>query len=316
MDMHEKEWRDLIEMIKSLVFITALTVIICFSLTHKNGEGGGDRENNIFLKGLCAILIMLHHAVSIFGTTYLWFFKFTGYITTAIFFGLSGYGLTVQLQQDKYRDIRLFQKKRLKTILIPFTLACVIYLFVYKSLGIDIDFKSWLVVGQPIHQNFWYIIALFYLYEVFAIVYLKYKKRNSGIIWIGISLILYIVLILLAGYGSHWYNSAFAFIVGIFWGLHPNIKAKVWHILSTLVAFGTSFLLKIIGDYIGYQIISVVFACISSVCFFLLYICFFQSFNVEKTNYLEYVYLWEKYLMNYIYIMALFSYAYKKIWIW
>jgi len=38
--MHEKEWRDLIEMIKSLVFITALTVIICFSLTHKNGEGG------------------------------------------------------------------------------------------------------------------------------------------------------------------------------------------------------------------------------------------------------------------------------------
>ena len=53
---------------------------------------------------------MLHHAVSIFGTTYLWFFKFTGYITTAIFFGLSGYGLTVQLQQDKYRDIRLFQK--------------------------------------------------------------------------------------------------------------------------------------------------------------------------------------------------------------
>ena len=75
----------------------------------KNGEGG-ERENNIFLKGLCAILIMLHHAVSIFGTTYLWFFKFTGYITTAIFFGLSGYGLTVQLQQDKYRDIRLFQK--------------------------------------------------------------------------------------------------------------------------------------------------------------------------------------------------------------
>ena len=211
---------------------------------------------------------MLHHAVSIFGTTYLWFFKFTGYITTAIFFGLSGYGLIVQLQQDKYRDIRLFQKKRLKTILIPFTLACVIYLFVYKSLGIDIDFKSWLVLGQPIHQNFWYIITLLYLYEVFAIVYLKYKKKNSGIIWIGIGLILYIVLILLAGYGSHWYNSAFAFIVGIFLGLHQNIKVKVWHILSTLVAFGTSFLLKIIGDYIGYQIISVVFACISSVCFF------------------------------------------------
>lgn len=39
--MHEKEWRDLIEMIKSLVFITALTVIISFSLTHKNGDGGG-----------------------------------------------------------------------------------------------------------------------------------------------------------------------------------------------------------------------------------------------------------------------------------
>ena len=75
--MHEKEWRDLIEMIKSLVFITALTVIICFSLTHKNGEGG-DRENNIFLKGLCAILIMLHHAVSIFGTTYLWFLSLRG----------------------------------------------------------------------------------------------------------------------------------------------------------------------------------------------------------------------------------------------
>ena len=32
-------------------------------------ERGGDRGNNIFLKGLCAILIMLHHAVSIFGTT-------------------------------------------------------------------------------------------------------------------------------------------------------------------------------------------------------------------------------------------------------
>lgn len=255
-------------MIKSFIFIAVLTAILCLSVTLKNAGGGIENRCNTFLKGLCALLIMLHHAVSIFGTTYLWFFKFTGYVTTAIFFGLSGYGLTVQLQQGKYSDIVLFQKKRLKTILIPFSLACVIYLCMYKLLGVAIDVNSWFSVGQPIHQNFWYIIALLYLYEVFALVCIKYKKDNTGLIWVGISLVIYMVLILFAGYGSHWYNSIFAFLVGMYFGLNPIIKIKNLHILNTLITFGAFFLSKIVADYLGYKTVAVVLACLSSVFFF------------------------------------------------
>ena len=184
-----------------------------------------DKYNSNKIKGLLAILIIMHH-LSIYIKDVILFKILTiiGIIAVSAFFFYSGYGLmTSYLKKESY--IKDFLNNRIMKIVIPYIIAIMFTGLAYlltRQLTPRKIFNS-LVEGEPIVRFSWYVLAIIILYVVFYLSakFLK-KKKMINIAVFGGTILYCIVVNNVLGFNNWWVNSCFAFFIGIFWASYKE----------------------------------------------------------------------------------------------
>lgn len=184
-----------------------------------------DKYNSNKIKGLLAILIIMHH-LSIYIKDVILFKILTiiGIIAVSAFFFYSGYGLmTSYLKKESY--IKDFLNKRIMKIVIPYIIAIMFTGLAYlltRQLTPRKIFNS-LVEGEPIVRFSWYVLAIIILYVVFYLSakFLK-RKKMINIAVFGGTILYCIVVNNVLGFNNWWVNSCFAFFIGIFWASYKE----------------------------------------------------------------------------------------------
>lgn len=89
------------------------------------------KENGDSLKGIFAVIVVIHHLyrrVDILdGTSFTAVFQAIGYLSVAVFFFLTGYGLMVQYEKKGQVYLKDFPKKRIIPFYCNYVLLIVIY---------------------------------------------------------------------------------------------------------------------------------------------------------------------------------------------
>lgn len=189
-------------------------------------EDNLSRESAASLRGLLALVVIFSH-LNIWrsgGFIFPWFGK-VGNLTVSVFFFLSGYGLQKQhMSRENYA--RGFLKKRLLTVALPYVLATALYWVYYLWLGREytlLQVVTSLFRGNPIAAFSWYILASLSFYVGFWLIMVSCRKRYGAMVlctllWYG----LYTAFCVMMNYGTWWYISAFAAVLGVAWAVYEQ----------------------------------------------------------------------------------------------
>ena len=213
----------------NIVDIIFLIGIICLIIKRKSifntNNDVLDKHNSNKIKGLLAILIIIHHlSIYIKDTILFKVFTIAGVIAVSAFFFYSGYGLmTSYLKKENY--LKDFLNKRIMKIVIPYIIAIIFTILAYlltRQLSLRKIFNS-LVEGEPVVRFSWYVLAIIILYVVFYLSakFLK-KKKMINIAVFGGTILYCIVVNNILGFNNWWVNSCFAFFIGIYWASYKE----------------------------------------------------------------------------------------------
>lgn len=162
---------------------------------------------------------------------------------------MSGYGLQKSfINKENY--LEKYLANRLPKIIIPYVVANLVYICFYNIFGIHMSLRNLfigLVNGSPIVENSWYIIIImiFYIFFYFAMRFSKKRKENT-IYWSILFFIMHIVICRKFNYGSWWYNTFIACIIGIIWATYEariNVILKKYYLLFFLISTISFFLI-------------------------------------------------------------------------
>jgi len=213
----------------NIVDIIFLIGIICLIIKRKSIFNANndvlDKYNSNKIKGLLALLIIIHHlSIYIKDTILLKVFTIVGVIAVSAFFFYSGHGLmTSYLKKENY--LKDFLNKRIMKIVIPYIIAIIFTILVYLLTGQLTPRKIFnsLVEGEPVVRFSWYMLAIISLYVVFYLSakFLK-KKKMINIAVFGGTILYCIVVNNILGFNNWWVNSCFAFFIGIYWASYKE----------------------------------------------------------------------------------------------
>ena len=172
-------------------------------------------------------MVVLSHYYPLIGLTFsdglISFSRNIGTLGVGIFFLLSGYATMIsKINKRNYLHHYLF--KRALRLYVPF----LIVFFVYFIL--ECAFKGQIIVrylfvmpimSLPDTPN-WYLKVQFCLYVLFFVFAKIFKKNSFVIIAISTSCILYMIIGFLLKLDGFWYNTIFAFPLGMFVAIKKN----------------------------------------------------------------------------------------------
>lgn len=246
------------------------------------GKSNTNKENlsvdtgNV-LRGLFAVVIVFHHLSQQTQTGFLFHsFKFAGYLASAVFFFLSGYGLQKSyLKSEKYKNG--FLTKRLPKVLIPYIGATLLYWIFYAAGGKVYslrDIFAAILSGDPLVLYSWYIVCICYFYIAFWLIMHACKKKYPlmvlcAVIWF----LIYAIVCTRLGYGTWWFSTPHLLMIGMLWAIYeqkifPVITRYYYRIGAVLtVVFAVTF----IGVYrVSSESLFLTLTMISSVLFVLI----------------------------------------------
>lgn len=180
------------------------------------------------LKGFMAMVVVFHHLAQIMPEEGYCFRLFTdiGPYAVAVFFLLSGFGLSTQFRaKGKAYFDGYFKKLLLKIVLPYFVMNLIYYFFRGIVLGEGLTLASILSDasrGVTLVTHSWFIIAILLFYTAF---YLCFRVcRNSWLANILIYLLVfaYVCACKRLEFGYWWYQSSLAFGVGVTWGCYQD----------------------------------------------------------------------------------------------
>ena len=247
-------------------------------------------NNTLLLKGICSCMVLithLHGRVQIFWHSYIGtIFAAFGYLAVAVFFFLSGYGLTTSYKEKgKAYLIGLPRKK-----ILPFyCLNCLLvglYLVVSIILHAHITPKSFFLsfgIGSTIITNGWYIQVQLILYVAYYIVF-KYQNQHR-IASIVLFCVLFCCLSSMFSLPSTWYESIFAFPMGVVFAFYEDRMTKIIETkrFSLIICSGLSFCLTfILKSILGFGILSIAIKMISALTFVTTIVIVMYLFRIES----------------------------------
>lgn len=176
-----------------------------------------DVSNTLPLRGVLAVIIVCHHLGLIYPNDPIGAFTKFGAPTVAVFFFISGYGLTVSLikRGEKYLDGFLWHRlSKILPVFLTLTIAYALYLCFGRGMSVGKIVHDCTKGSFPLPDS-WFIYAIIYLYVVF---YAACRASRSWkwriILTTGLTLMA-MGLIVLAGWGRHWWLSLPAFVEGM-----------------------------------------------------------------------------------------------------
>lgn len=186
----------------------------------QNSSIGLDIQSSMILKGALSLLIVFHHLQYSDGLSYLNVFKHIGAPVVSIFFFLSGYGLMLSYKKKGLLYLNGFWRKRIGSILFPFIVVTLLYLFLdYLDKGlINYNFFNDLIFRgiTPLPYS-WFVFTIILLYAVFYAVFhinwLNIKWKISLLIIVTFFYIFFTKSVLV--YDRAWWVSVLGFPSGI-----------------------------------------------------------------------------------------------------
>lgn len=144
-------------------------------------------------------------------------FNCFGTIVVAIFFFLSGYGLTKSLSNKGTSYIDNFLHQRLIKILPSFLIATILWILYEITSNKDLEwFVARMINGNPPLPTSWFVVAIIYFYLAF---YISCKLGKSSLwqnILMAFMTFFYCFIIrCIFHWGGWWINAAFAFNIGM-----------------------------------------------------------------------------------------------------
>lgn len=227
--------------------------ILSGSFLFKKNNGGLSLKNTTEIKGISAVLIILTHCISAFGSDNYFLNQFClGWLVVAVFFFLSGYGIA-HGYKCKENYFNGFLKTRFTKLLIPYLIANIIYIPVKIANGTDFTPKYLLMclIGQNSIVSFsWYVIAVFFMYLLFWISFRLFKRHNMLILVILMAAFTALEVLLYTEKNDYWFISNLSFVFGIAYRLYDIDKIKKYHIIPVCVVgfFGAALLIPVFNN--------------------------------------------------------------------
>lgn len=283
-----------------------------------------NKENTLWLRGVCALLVVLFHLSGIIpiiqsNSILNYIFYQLYFIPVAIFFFLSGFGLVSQYKVKGPKYINDFPKKRLFIFFMDYTLIVLVSALIDSGLNYKEFFQSFFF-GYTIVRFGWYLQVTIWLYIFFYFVF-KFCS-NYKLLGFIICSIVYLILIFFTKPEYTYWQTIISFPIGILFGMYQkeinlffcNFISKLYMYiyiltLSVYVIFYSHhiniFSNNLINDYIEVTIKSIL-TFITILC-----ICYKYTIKNKMTNYLGDVSL-EIYFMHGI-IISIFACRYLAI---
>lgn len=206
-----------------------------------------DRKSTSLLRGVCMIMILLHHCYQNWGfgggNSFVdGVLHDSGYLSTGVFFFLSGYGLYLSMKKNNFILPPSYVKIRIVKLLVPYVIASIFvgiletYLGIFKFSNIFYFFLLSTSNGEP----YWFLIVILGLYVITFVLFTN-KKISDPILYLTIAVLLYAVIMRASMLGLHWYNSVICFPVGMYVGKYIT-KIKSLSMIPLLGIFLLYFL--------------------------------------------------------------------------
>ncbi len=216
-----------------MIDILLLLVILALIIHLPNLEGNYlEQDNTIYLRGICAIFVVLHHISQYINTgNFSNYLIFMGRYAVGVFFFLSGYALLTQLNKSK-NYLKNFFVKRVLSLVIPYLIFSIIYYTSYK-LRVDLNYSIFEIAKNfpkydVVVANGWFMISIIVAYLSFYCSFRLIKNKDIALITTIILFGLYNYLMFKEGYKIHWYDAILTFPLGLVWA---RFKSQIDNIL-------------------------------------------------------------------------------------
>lgn len=204
-----------------ILFVSCIVILYLLSLFSKKTEDL-DKGKTSVLKGVMAIIIVLHH-LSLQGVESLRQFHSWGAPIVSVFLFISGYGLSVNFASKGNTYLSNFICYRIfRNLLVPFILAWFTYRIVNWGILPDLmtEINNLVFSGIPLLPHSWYVYAIL-LFYIFFYLACKLSVRCFPLIIIVLTII-YILICEYIGFDRCWYISSLAFPTGVILGKYKN----------------------------------------------------------------------------------------------
>lgn len=261
-----------------LLFICCILILYLLSVGYKKMLHSFHKEKSFPLRGILAVLIVLHHITFEIDTFLLKPFHSWGAPIVSMFFFISGYGLMTSYQVKGENYLSGFIKHRLiDSILIPYLLALLLFRFIATGLP-NIHDAAWLLMTRGITTlpHSWYVFAILILY-IFFYVTCRLMKGKYILLVVTLLSCVYAWGVWRLGYARCWYISVLAFPTGIAYAQYSSYllsqmyRVTRWIVPVCLLLAASLYLLH---NEMGYMLIYVL------IPLMIVYLC--STLNVER----------------------------------
>ena len=220
---------------------TAFFIIIILLFLVRNKQLTIPKENSNGIKGILALLIILHHCFQVYkGTPYLIWFQNTGAWICSMFFFISAYGL--HSQEDKIRNSSFlsFAKNRIWKVLLPFLIITLGYQILIITTGnfnlIELIMKLKKGDTNLLLPYSWFVFTLIYLYTL-TFLSTVFTRSDIKVLFMFLLITAYILIIkFVFHWGEWWYTSIYGYFLGIVCKKNfiPIHKLNIWRLCSII----------------------------------------------------------------------------------
>lgn len=184
-----------------------------------------DKEDTYSLRGLCMIMIIIHHLYQFLNAKYGMVFpsylsrllQDFGYLATGTFFMISGYGLAKSM--DAHEPITFsYIYNHIRKLLCPFIFIYLIDVVVHTTLsGLDINLLLYNLFTLTLSDGgtLWFMKLIFLIYVFMLSLHLMIHNITIRLVFTILAFVTYVILA--GGYiklYSQWWNSVLCFPLG------------------------------------------------------------------------------------------------------
>ena len=186
------------------------------------------KENTNIMKGIGALLILLHHIIQYIPSISKYYTVTFGYSFVGIFFLISGYGITKSKRGLLSRIIKVYSY---------FLISLFIYLILFNIFDIPLTITNVLksLVGLYEIVNFaWYIFEIIILYILYSI---NEKLFKGNIMSLFIMVITMFMILFISDVDSWLYMSLFMFPIGVLLGKKEKLNINKKNNIIVFILF-------------------------------------------------------------------------------
>lgn len=193
------------------------------------------KEDTLAFKGIFSIIVILHHVSQVENNLpIIHYFTNFGMYAVSVFFFISAYGMTKQVNLNREKYLSGFFKKRFFKLLLPIFIVTIIHIILnilvfhkaYTINSIINVYKS----GSSIINNGWYLNSILVIYLIFYFSFKFFKNIKISYFIFSFLILAYIFVLKRIGFGIWWYNS----MIGIIFGMYFEIfEEKIKRVLNT-----------------------------------------------------------------------------------